>query len=244
MERTEEAMRPRIGITVAEWDPAADPEEWEGHARYYIERILEAGGKPVMLAPSNTPADPQVLDNLDALLLSGGGDIDPARYGESMDGSETERMNAARDELELSLTRWAVERNLPVLGICRGIQVLNVALGGRLVQHIEGHRVSGEGWVQHWIHLEPDSRLARVLGVDGRIVVNSHHHQAVTKDRIAPGLVPVAHDEETDGLLEAIESPQHDWVIGVQWHPERAWELPEFHQRLFQAFVRAAQKKG
>jgi gamma-glutamyl-gamma-aminobutyrate hydrolase PuuD len=188
----------------------------------------------------------QVLDGLAGLLLSGGGDIHPSYYGEEMAGSEPEHMDAVRDEFELELTREALARDMPVLGICRGIQVLNVALGGGLAQHVPGHRVEagGKSWVQHRVHLAHGSRLATILGVTDAVIVNSHHHQAVTLDRLAEGLVPAAYDDVAAGLLEAVESPAHRWVIGVQWHPERDWELPQLHQRLFHAFLEAMNQRG
>ncbi len=204
------------------------------------------GGEPVLLPPQALTRISQVLDELAGLLLSGGGDIHPSYYGQEMAGSEPDHMDPARDEFELELTRQALARDLPVLGICRGIQVLNVALGGGLTQHVPGHRVEagGKSWVQHWVHLVPGSRLADILGLTDSVVVNSHHHQAVTTDRLAEGLVPAAYDDVTHGLLEAVESIAHRWVIGVQWHPERSWELPEVHQRLFAAFLEAVSQRS
>lgn len=232
----------KVGITRGSGDrsPVGDK------TRYYVEVITRAGGEPVLLTPDEGGPAAQVLNGLAGLLLSGGGDIHPSYYGEEMAGSEPEQIDPARDEFELALTREALARDLPVLGICRGIQVLNVALGGGLVQHLPGHRVEGQGksWVQHRIRLAPGSKLAAILGAADMVIVNSHHHQGVTLDRLAPGLSPAAYDEGVEGLLEAVESPAHRWVIGVQWHPERVWELPEFHQRLFAAFLEAVSRRS
>jgi putative glutamine amidotransferase len=244
-------MRPRIGISLKFADPLADPKEWRGHYRHYFEVIRAAGGEPIPLAPDNidpaqfgrATAEGSPLRSIDGLLLAGGGDIDPARYGEAPDGTDLQGVDPRRDELELTLVRRAVARDLPVFGICRGIQTLNVALGGRLVQHVPGHRIgSAGGWIQHWVEIVPDSRLASILGADRRIVVNSHHHQAVTQDRLAPPLVVSAFNAPGSDLVEAVEHPGRRWVMAVQWHPERLWEVPDAHYRLFEAFIQAATK--
>jgi len=218
-------------------------------SRHYVEVIARAGGEPVLLTPDVGRPAVQVLDGLAGLLLSGGGDVHPSYYGEEVAGSEPEQMDPARDEFELALIREALARDVPVLGICRGMQVLNVALGGGLVQHLPGHRVEGQGrsWVQHRVRLAPGSRLVAILDASdaaSTLIVNSHHHQGITLDRLAPGLSPAAYDEGVEDLLEAVESPSHRWVIGVQWHPERTWELPRRHWRLFTAFLQAVRERS
>jgi putative glutamine amidotransferase len=154
---------------------------------------------------------------------------------------ETERPNRARDAHELRLLRQALERGLPVLAICRGHQFLNVAMGGSLVQHIEGdgHRVDDEGrsrW--HTISIR-GGRIGEAYGLGRDLRVNSRHHQTVTDERLAPSLEPFAYSP--DGLVEAIESREHLWVVGVQWHPERP-EMRPAADSLFAAFVAACRE--
>ena len=172
------------------------------------------------------------------LLLTGGVDVNPRLYGEKR-GTKTDLPNKERDEHEMALLRQALERDIPVLCICRGHELLNVALGGSLAQHIEGdghrwHDDGTSGW--HEITVIGDSRLAGVYGNGAVIRVNSRHHQGVTEDRLAAGLRPVANS--TDGFVEAMESEKHSWVMGVQWHPERPEMQPD-SLAVFHAFVTA-----
>lgn len=232
---------PRIGITVQ----SNGKEYFDAQVRNYWWAVTWAGGEPVVLAPetASLPPEEQVAQ-LDGLLLSGGGDVDPKHYGEPLAGAEADRIHEGRDHLELGLARAALAADLPILGICRGFQVLNVAMGGRLLQHVDGHRSPKEGVKYHDVDVAPDTLLARVLGVEGRFPVNTYHHQAVTADRLAPGLRASATTVEGLALLEGIEAPDHRWVLAVQWHPERFYELDERHRRLFTAFVQAAAGRG
>ena len=219
------AYLPRIAV------PRWRASTWE-RTSYYIDSLRWAGGQPMLLGL----ADP--FEGLDGLLLTGGADIDPKLYAEHR-GPETDRANRRRDAHELGLLRQAVERDLPVLAICRGHQLLNVALGGSLLQHIEGHRADENGdsaW--HDVALEPGSRLARACDGSRRLRVNSRHHQAVTPERLAPGLAVVG---AADGYAEAVESRDRRWVLGVQWHPERP-EIRPTADRLFRAFVEACRR--
>jgi putative glutamine amidotransferase len=175
------------------------------------------------------------LAGLDGLLLTGGSDIDPAMYGAPRH-PDTGEPDPARDTLETVLLREALERDLPVLAICRGLQLLNVALGGTLVQHIEGHRHREQPDV-HPITIGSHSRLRSILGVD-EFVVNSRHHQCV--DRVASGLVVVA--RAPDNVVEALEFPGKRFVLAVQWHPEDRAGGPD--ARLFEAFRDAATGKA
>lgn len=203
----------------------------------YLLRVQEAGGIPVMLPPiGELPGE--VLERVDGLVLTGGSDVDPARYG--MDPSpQLGDVDPLRDALELALAAEAAQRGMPILAICRGLQVLNVALGGTLIQDLPSDRpgpvrhrqaeASTEG--THAVSLSAGSRLAEIAGAD-RIVVNSFHHQAV-QDVAAP-LQEAAHAE--DGVIEGLEG-RDGFMVGVQWHPE--CQRSAFGGGLFAAFAEA-----
>jgi putative glutamine amidotransferase len=170
------------------------------------------------------------LTGLDGLLLAGGTDVDPALYGEPA-APETEEPDRERDSLERALVAEALERDLPVFGICRGIQLLNVALGGTLEQHIEDHKRPKVREV-HPVRIEPGSLLARILGA-GDYMVNSRHHQCA--GRIAAALRVSA--TAPGGVVEAVELPGKRFVLAVQWHPEARLDSPDL--KLFEAFAAA-----
>ena len=220
------AELPKIGITMSSrrGDPYYDT---------YRRAVVAAGGLPVDL-----PAGTADLPHLDGLLLPGGWDVDPALYGEAADPA-TGPIDRELDDTELRLFRQARDEHLPVLGICRGQQVINVALGGSLVQHLEHHdvRVHGRSHLAHSIEVDPSSELARASGAD-RIEVNSLHHQAVRE--LAPGLVQTARGE--DGTVEALESAD-GLIVAVQCHPEElTGDLP-WARRLFERFVSRARSR-
>ena len=211
----------------------------------YIRAIERAGGVPLLLTPyHSTAALERFADNLDGLLLTGGGDIDPARFGEAPHPT-TDLVSAERDELELErVTVQAIDRGLPLLAICRGLQVVNVALEGTLHQHVPD--VFGESIAHsqpgaraertHDVTIAPDSLLARLSGGD-RLRVNSFHHQAIND--LGKGLEPVAWSE--DKVIEAVELPgARGFVLGVQWHPEELVDVDPAALRLFRALVDAA----
>ncbi len=230
-------LPPRIGITAR----SNDKIYFDGWVRNYWWAVTWAGGQPVLLTPETALLPPeQQAAQLDGLLLSGGGDVHPKHYNERMQGSEKRYIHDGRDTLELSLARAALAVDLPILGVCRGFQVLNVALGGSLVQHVDGHRSPKEAVAYHDVAVQADTLLARTLGLDGRFAVNTYHHQAVTAERLAAGLQASAATVEGPALLEGIEAPARRWVLAVQWHPERFYELDERHRRLFSEFVGAA----
>ena len=235
-----EPRRPRILITRAE---AVTGERWDDYAAC----IQRAGGDPIPIDVL-TRLDLSALPPHDGLLLTAGVDIDPARYGKPRSERVVE-VSAARDAAEEALIVHARTSGLPLLAICRGHQLLNTALGGGLVQHIEQrdpHRARRgadgaieSGW--HEVQVRAGTLLARVTGAHS-LRVNSRHHQAVTADRLAPGLVASAWT--ADGVIEAIEDPAQRWVLGVQWHPERPEmaDAPEYRAAspaLFAAFVAA-----
>jgi putative glutamine amidotransferase len=228
---------PRIGITAR----SNDKVYFDGWVRNYWWAITWAGGLPVLLTPETAALPPdQQVTQLDGLLLSGGGDVHPKHYGDRIRGTEKRQIHDGRDALELGLARAALAADLPILGVCRGFQVLNVALGGSLAQHVDGHRSPKDAVRYHDIAVTPDTLLARTLGLDGSFTVNTYHHQAVTLERLAPGLRPSAYTVDDPALLEGIEAPNHRWVLAVQWHPERFYELDEPHRRLFSEFVSVA----
>jgi putative glutamine amidotransferase len=207
--------------------------------RRYADRVAQAGGIPVLLPP--TTGIEAAIPRLDALVLSGGGDIDPSRYG-AEPGPHTTSVRPERDAAELALLRAALAAGLPVLGICRGMQLLNVALGGSLHQHLpdvvghRGHAPKPGGFAGHDVTVAAGSRLAAIVAASGQdqpVSVPTHHHQAVSK--LGTGLTATAW--AADGMIEAVEldpsvSP---FVLAVQWHPEAGTDL-----RLFQALVAAA----
>jgi putative glutamine amidotransferase len=223
--------RPKIGVTVRRRQSES--------FRDYLRRIEEAGGDPIALAPAETIV-PEVLASIDGLLLPGGGDVAPSRYGEAPH-AETAGIRPELDEMESALIVTARAAGLPILAICRGQQILNVTLGGALHQHIEGdgHRAgAGEGNPSRWhqVHVETGSRLATLIG-DGPHTVNSRHHQAVRPDSIAPDLRAVA--LSPDGFVEAAESRDGAWIVSVQWHPERD-EMIDASRPLFEGLIQAA----
>jgi len=221
-------------IAVARWETV--PYE---RIEAYWERLRAAGLEPVDL---HEPAED--LSALRGLVLTGGIDIDPARYGEAPH-PRSQQPDPLRDEFELSLLGEALARDQPVLAICRGHQLLNVCFGGSLLQHIEdwshaSQRDEQRTSATHALRLEAGSRLAGWLGA-ATLTVNSRHHQAVTPERVAPGLRVLA--TSPDGIVEAVESERHAWIIGVQWHPERTEpQIAGFEAaslRLFNAFAAA-----
>jgi len=209
---------------------------------HYLDSLQRAGARVLYLQPNPEVDAGRELASVVGLVLSGGIDVDPPLYGQRR-RPETDWHHPFRDRYELALLKEALRRDLPVLGICRGHQLLNVFMGGKLVQHIAGdsHRAELEpprhsAW--HEVTLTAGSRLAGILG-NGRIRVNSRHHQGVAPEMVADGLRPSA--LSPDGLVEAMEGERQRWVVGVQWHPERP-EMAEAMAPLFAAFVRACQQ--
>jgi putative glutamine amidotransferase len=215
----------------------------------YRQSILHAGGEVRELrAPMS---DAHALDGVSGLLLTGGEDVAPSRYGE-LPHAMVKSVNAERDEFELALLAEARQRDLPVLAICRGIQILNVGCGGTLIQDIPSqvpgaldHNLTVPPHqppaLAHEVWIDKDTLLTRLmresLGSSDTCEVNSRHHQAV--QQIAPGFRPAA--TAPDGVIEAIEDPAQRFCLGIQWHPENFWRTGEFRP-LFEGFLRAGEK--
>ncbi len=231
-------MRPVIGLSSyretarwGAWEQPADllPAE-------YARAVEAAGGVPVLLPPSDPTVAVEVVDRLDGLVISGGADVAPQRYGEAP-GEHTVSWRDDRDAWELALLDAADARELPVLGVCRGMQVMAVHAGGRLAQHVpevvghERHNPGGATYGATEIRLQAGSRIAALLP-DG-VVGTCHHHQSVAEH---PGFSAVAWAD--DGLLEAMEAPGERFRVGIQWHPEAADDA-----RLFAGLVEAAGRR-
>lgn len=258
---------PRIVVTLAAPGGSGehDPARTEAVNARYLEAVRRHGGEPVPLdARASAGERRRAFEAMAGLLLSGGADIAPRRYGEAEAGARD--IDEARDELEAEAWTAAAERGLPVLGICRGHQAINVFSGGRLVQHLEGHNrpatltddeagVGGAGRAsfvrdalgrperRHELRLVPGTRLARILAPSsgsGRLLVNSSHHQAVRPADLGPGLIAAGFAASPIGeIVEALEAAGERLVIGVQCHPERTETMPPAFERLWRVFVDA-----
>jgi len=225
-------MKPVIGIT-----SYAEEVTWGAWVESaalvplsYVHAIERAGGRPLVVPPSEDSIE-ETLAVLDGIVFSGGSDLDPAHYGADPH-PETDQAREVRDRAEFALLRAALDRDMPVLAVCRGSQVLNVARGGDLVQHLpetvghEGHRHRPGDWSDHDVRLEPDSRVGGLLGE--RAPVKSHHHQGY--GRIGEGLRQTGWAD--DGTVEALEDPSKRFAVGVLWHPEEGEDAA-----LFEALV-------
>jgi gamma-glutamyl-gamma-aminobutyrate hydrolase PuuD len=230
-------VHPLIGITTT-----AEPEVAWGHWRApaalvplsYVTAVQRAGGRPILLPPAEDGVE-ETLAAVDGIVFSGGNDVDPAAYG-AEPHPQTRGTAPARDRGELTLLVAALQRDVPILAVCRGSQVLNVARGGDLVQHLpdvvghERHRHTPGVFADHGVEVAGDSRLARAVG-GGHALVKSHHHQGY--GRIGDGLREVAWAE--DGSVEAVEDPSRRFAVGVLWHPEEGDDA-----KLFEALVAEA----
>ncbi|MFB7663137.1 gamma-glutamyl-gamma-aminobutyrate hydrolase family protein [Kitasatospora sp. NPDC056138] len=231
--------RPLVGITgylsEAAWGVWRQPAALI--PQLYVDAVTRAGGTAVLLPPQSDGAT-DLVARLDGLLLAGGPDIGPARYG-AEPHPRTDPPHELRDAWELALLAAALDRDLPVLGVCRGLQLLNVAHGGDLIQHLpdrtgdDGHQIAPATYQQQAVTVRTDSRLGRILGSTAK--VPCYHHQAV--GRVGAGLDATAWS--TDRSVEALERPDRRFVLGVQWHPE----ADPADLRLFEAFVRTSSRK-
>ena len=241
--------RPRIVVTLANSLARPHSDVAALKNRRYLEALERAGADPLPLDERAAPdARAAAFAAMDGLLMSGGADIDPARYGESADGARD--VEPGRDALEDEAFRAAYDAGVPVLGICRGLQAINVFAGGSLVQHLEGHEsmsYPSPAVTRHRLDLSAGSRLELILDGSANLEVNSYHHQAITPDRLAPGLrisATAAHPGIGE-LVEAVETTDPDrWLIGVQCHPERTESSPPVFERLWSEFVAACAKRA
>jgi putative glutamine amidotransferase len=238
-------MRPLIGVTTSELRPGtlatlqrdgAAPHAEAMLGTTYLRAIEAAGGIPVILAPVDLAAVPELVERLDGICLAGGPDLDPIAYGAPTRDPRLGPTQLGVDTFELAVARAADASGLPLLGICRGAQALNVARGGTLHQHVDGHRQAEQATVTtQRVSVAADSLLAAITSAGAALDVNSFHHQAV--DVTGAGLRVVA--RAPDGTVEAIEDRTRTLVLGVQWHAETLTELAA-HQALFAALVQAA----
>ena len=246
MPAADTCMKPVIGITAGDLSSSASDASGHGRAHTelreeYLEAVATAGGRPVILPTGPDTAAEQTLAGIDGLILSGGADVDPGRYGERP-LNDTVQPDRARDAREFDILAAAADADLPIFAICRGLQVLNVARGGTLIQDLPTQRPGGLRHRQteprsspsHVASIESGSRLRRIVATDA-LPTNSLHHQAIA--RVGRRLRVAA--RTTDGLVEAVEDPWRRFVLAVQWHPEDLVDRPA-HLALFTALVEAA----
>jgi putative glutamine amidotransferase len=237
---------PRIVLTVAVAARQTEPEIAERKNRLYADGVRRHGGEPVVLDASATAAQrATAFETMDGLVMSGGADLDPLRYGQPNRGSAG--VEGDRDDLEAEAWAAAQAKAVPIFGICRGLQAINVFVGGTLLQHVDGH--AGPAWGHgpaktHPMRLVPGSRLARILSPTnvrgGVLEVNSYHHQGVRAADLAPGLVANAWASSPAGdLVEGFEAADGRFLIAVQCHPERTESTPPAFERLWSVFVDA-----
>ena len=240
-----EAVRPIIGITAYPrvLDVKTGPTLLHTVSRFYIESIDRAGGLPLILPVMDPELVEESLSSVQGVILTGGGDVQPSRY-RARPTAETSGVDPTRDAYEIRMLEVAIADDLPLLAICRGMQVLNVTMGGSLLQHVPTATGQDHSQYERWrgpvhrVKIEPDSHLAEALGAT-EVEVNSLHHQAV--DQAAEGTRAVAWAD--DGTVEAIEVPGSPHIVAVQWHPELLEDLPE-QQGLFRQLVAHAAQRA
>lgn len=233
-------------LILATCDTAGDGKHYLNGA--YVHAIEEAGGALVIVLPSATRLASVLIKQADALFLTGGDDVHPSRWGQKIAPHYRGTIDATRDALEFTLIKAALRRNIPILGICRGLQILNVYFGGTLYQDIAAEfpgalphtlrKGAPRHTLVHDVVFAKSSRIAAIIGTI-RIPTNSIHHQGI--EHLAPRLL--ASGKTGDGLIEAIEDPSHPFLVGVQWHPEALTAADLRWKRLFGAFISAAANK-
>lgn len=246
-------LTPLIGVTTKHGNP-----EWlQKNTKNYLNVLAELGAMAVVLSPdlpatlpdgtTFTPDDEgrlpaEILARLDGLILAGGGDVHPRYFGQELAGADPDSIDLRRDELELGLARAALAADLPLFGICRGCQVLNVAAGGGMVQDLPGHRSPTQNPRLHGVKVAAASRFHRLVE-EAHLQVNTYHHQGMDLETLAPCFQPVGMADPDGWLVEAYESPDHRWLFGLQWHPERLFELPAAHRQIWTSFLEATRQK-
>ena len=214
------------------------------NSRRYVEIMETLGAEITLLTPPDDRAVHEILEDVGGLMLTGGPDVDPELYGAEADAEADLELCRPLDDLELRLLDYALDHDMPVLAICRGMQLLNVAFGGQLIQDLPGHKaVRDDGKWQpekHLIYMAPGAKAAAIVGSAGFFRVNSLHHQGLREAQRSPKLMTSAYSVE-DGLIEGLESPNHSWVIGLQCHPERQDEVPRSFANLFAGFYERAE---
>ena len=215
----------------------------EKEAQKYMEAVQWAGGQVLLCTLRGGDGLVAALEQSGGLMLIGGPDIHPSMYGQVPQAQAGLELSEKRDDLDKRALAYALEHDMAVFAICRGMQVLNVAFGGGLIPDLPGHRMERKdgAWIpaHHSIYISPGSKLAAVIGSGGFSKVNSLHHQGLREAQKSPRLLASAYSLE-DGIIEGLESPEHDWVIGLQCHPERMKEVPLSFRYLFQGFVERA----
>jgi putative glutamine amidotransferase len=240
--------QPLIGITAYSYTKPSNGWLYDVCYRGNSQAIQRAGGLPVLIPAVLDDASLRAIyERMDAILLPGGGDVEPTRYTSDAPHPKVGSVDPLRDNAEILMAQWAADEDRPVFGICRGIQVMNVALGGTLIQDIGStiptdltHNLSSSqprATIMHEVQIKTGTRLADILGTT-HIPVNSLHHQAVATP--APGTTVVAN--APDGVIEALEVPDKAFMMAVQWHPEDMLDVDNRMQRLFDAFVQAARE--
>ncbi len=214
----------------------------ERNARRYVDAMASAGAETRVLLPDvhGHPLPEEMMQGVGGLLLSGGPDVHPSRYHQAPDPDAGLKLCPELDDLEFRALEYALSVDMPVLAICRGMQLLNVAFGGRLIQDLPGHR-SDSDHATHQIYVAPGAKSAAIIGSAGFFRVNSYHHQGLNEAQRAPRLMSTAYSVD-DGLVEGLESPEHSWVIGLQCHPERQDEVPRLFANLFAGFHDRAER--
>ena len=243
-------MKPIIGLTTYGYQEQEFSSTYYDHhyalPKEYIDSVKRAGGVPLLIPPNgiNGVDGEELWSIIDGIVIPGGTDVSPVHYQGDTNNGKILNPDLERDATEIALIKNAVARkDIPVLCICRGMQILNVALGGTLHPHIpdirenDNHRDTDGGWIIHECIVQPGSKLSRVMGAD-RVNTFSGHHQAV--DKIGKGLEVAA--EAPDNIVEALIVSDHPWLIGVQWHPEKSTASDPTQQRLFDELVKVAEE--
>lgn len=246
----EQDGRPVVAVIVSLWTPKLS--NWSAQSIHdltmqAVNTVREQGGRPLVIdssAPTLQARGTDWHDGVDAFVYLGGPDVHPGFYSDTDLSVEMAWIDPAADKFCLDSVGRAVAENMPVLGICRGSQLLNISQGGTLIEHIEGHRMDlGDGdmgFIDEKVELVPDSQIAQILGGAGTIGVRSSHHQTI--DRPGEGLTVTAYAH--DNSIEAIEYYEKSWVIGLQWHPEEASANVVHRQKIFQSMISQAEQQA